>query len=121
MVDQTVDYKSKKSVGGKIVEYGEEHSQTAAKPFYLNCVNVDNCPNLTWEVPDTWCCIKNFHIENKEDLELPVRNVIVYNRGSNGVTREECPVCKIDDQTRVYTFPKTLEEIIAGLKENQDK
>lgn len=121
MVDQTVDYKSKKSVGGKIVEYGEEHLQTAAKPFYLNCVNVDNCPNLTWEVPDTWCCIKNFHIENKEDLELPVRNVIVYNRGSNGVTREECPVCKIDDQTRVYTFPKTLEEIIAGLKENQDK
>ena len=121
LVDQTVNYRSKKTVGGKIVEYGEEHLQNAAKPFYLNCVNVDNCPNLVWEVPETWCCIKNFHVSNKEDLELPVRNVIVYNRGSNGVTRKECPVCKVDDQIRVYTFPKTLEEIIAGLKENQDK
>lgn len=91
--------------------------QTADKPYYLNCVNVDKCPKLNWTVPATWCCIKNFHVWNKEELELPVRNVIVYNRGSNGVTREKCPVCGKSE----YAFPKTLEEIIAGLKENQDK
>ena len=84
-------------------------------------MNVDDCPNLTWEVPETWCCIKNFYEWNKEELELPVRNVIVYNRGSKNVVRHECPVCKVDGQPRVYSFPKTLEEIIAGLKKNQDK
>ena len=103
------------------VEYGDEQTQNIAKPYYLNCVNVDDCPNLTWKVPETWCCIKNFYVWNKEELELPVRNVIVYNRGSKNVVRHECPVCKVDGQPRVYSFPKTLEEIIAGLKENQDK
>ena len=43
------------------------------------------------------------------------------NRGSKNVVRHECPVCKVDGQPRVYSFPKTLEEIIAGLKKNQDK
>ncbi len=121
MVDQTIKYRNKKLVNEKIVEYGDEQTQNIAKPYYLNCVNVDDCPSLTWEVPETWCCIKNFHVWNKEDLELPVRNVIVYNCGSENVTRHECPVCKVDGQSRVYSFPKTLEEIIAGLKKNKDK
>ena len=121
VIDQTVKYRNKKLVGDKVVEYGDEQTQNIAKPYYLNCVNVDDCPNLTWEVPETWCCIKNFYVWNKEELELPVRNVIVYNRGSKNVVRHECPVCKVDGQPRVYSFPKTLEEIIAGLKKNQDK
>lgn len=87
-------------------------AQTVAKPFYLYCVNVDNCPNLEWKVPDTWCCIKNMEIFNKEDLDLPLRNVIVYNRGSNGVTREVCPVCG----KNTYSFPKTFDEIVEALK-----
>lgn len=121
VIDQTVKYRNKKLVGDKVVEYGDEQTQNIAKPYYLNCVNVDDCPNLTWKVPETWCCIKNFYVWNKEELELPVRNVIVYNRGSKNVVRHECPVCKVDGQPRVYSFPKTLEEIIAGLKKNQDK
>ena len=114
VIDQTVKYRNKKLVGDKVVEYGDEQTQNIAKPYYLNCVNVDDCPNLTWEVPETWCCIKNFYVWNKEEL-------IVYNRGSKNVVRHECPVCKVDGQPRVYSFPKTLEEIIAGLKKNQDK
>ena len=121
VIDQTVKYRNKKLVGDKVVEYGDEQTQNIAKPYYLNCVNVDDCPNLTWEVPETWCCIKNLYVWNKEELELPVRNVIVYNRGSKNVVRHECPVCKVGGQPRVYSFPKTLEEIIAGLKKNQDK
>lgn len=100
------------SKDGEITE-----TDKASKPFYLNCVNVDNCPNLTWTVPATWCCIKNFYVWNKEDLSLPVRNVIVYNRGSNGVTREECPICKKTE----YRFSKTLDEILEELKKNQNK
>lgn len=84
-----------------------------SKPFYLHCVNVDNCPALTWVVPETWCCIENFKIENKEDLLLPRRNVIVYNHNSSGVTRAVCPVagCKA-----TYELPKDFEEYLESLK-----
>lgn len=103
LIDQTVTYKDAAHA---------QQTQTVAKPFYLNCVNVDNCPNLVWTVPATWCCIKNFDMFNKEDLELPLRNVIVYNRGSSKVTREVCPVCG----KSTYSFPKTFDELMEELK-----
>lgn len=103
--------------GIKLVAQPNEGGEQVEKPYYLNCVNVDNCPSLVWEVPATWCCIKNFYIWNKEEQALPERNVIVYNRGSKGVTRAECPVCHKSE----YSFPETLDEIIAGLKKNQEK
>lgn len=105
--EQTITYK----------EDGKEKEETAFKPFYLKCVNVNNCPALRWTVPETWCCIKNFYVWSKEDLQLPERNVIVYKQGSAGVNRSECPVCHKTE----YTYPKTLDEIIEELKEMQKK
>ena len=48
-------------------------------------------------------------------MQLPERNVIVYKQGSAGVSRAECPICHKTE----YTYPKTLDEIIEELKENQ--
>lgn len=103
--EQTITYKKD----------GTEQTETTSKPFYLKCVNVNNCPTLNWTVPANWCCIKNFHVWSKEDLQLPERNVIVYKQGSAGVSRAECPICHKTE----YTYPKTLDEIIEELKENQ--
>lgn len=105
--EQTITYKKD----------GAEQAETASKPFYLKCVNVDNCPALHWTVPAIWCCIKNFYVWSKEDLQLPERNVIVYKQGSAGVNRSECPICHKTE----YVYPKTLDEIIEELKENQKK
>lgn len=109
--EQTIEYKND----------NDTQTQTALKPYYLNCVNVDNCPNLTWTVPATWCCIKNFYVWNKEEMPLPVRNVIVYKRGSNGVTRDVCPVCNRPNVESDYKYPKTFDEIMEDLKKNQNK
>lgn len=87
-------------------------TETVAKPYYLNCVNVDNCPALQWKVPATWCCIKNITVVNKEDLLLDPRNVVVYNRNSPGVTRETCPVC----HKSTYKLPMSFDELIESLK-----
>lgn len=86
-----------------------------AKPFYLRCVNVDECPALLWTVPATWCCIKNIHVVNKPDKPLASRNVVVYNRNSPGVTRQACTQCG----KSVYVYPQTLEELLAELKAAQ--
>ena len=91
---------------------GTTETETVAKPYYLSCVNADNCPNLRWEVPATWCCIKNFTFDNKEDLLLPPRNVVVYNRNSPGVTRKVCPVC----HKSKYELPMSFDELIESLK-----
>lgn len=85
---------------------------TVAKPYYLYCVNVDDCPALTWKVPGTWCCIKNDYIENKEEELLPERNVIVYNRNSPGVTRQACTSCGKTS----YQLPESLDEFLEKLK-----
>lgn len=85
---------------------------TVAKPYYLYCVKVDDCPALTWIVPGTWCCIKNFYIENKPGGLLPERNVIVYNRNSPGVTREACTHCGKSS----YQLPESLDEYLDKLK-----
>lgn len=103
--------------GIKLVPQSEGTEGEVSKPYYLNCVNVNDCPSLVWEVPATWCCIKNFYIWNKEEQELDKRNVVVYNNGSEGVTRAECPVC----HKSKYEYPKTFDEIMAGLKKNQPK
>lgn len=60
------------------------------KPYYLTSVNVDNCPNLVWEVPSSWCCIRNYMAN---ELQLDDRNVVIYHDNSPGVTRARCPVC----------------------------
>ena len=93
-------------------------TEKVSKPFYLHCVNVDNCPSLTWQVPATWCCIENFKMENKEDLLLPRRNVIVYNRNSSGVTRAVCPV---DGCKATYELPKDFDEYLESLKKKSDE
>lgn len=93
-------------------------TEKVSKPFYLHCVNVDNCPSLTWQVPATWCCIENFKMENKEDLLLPRRNVIVYNRNSSGVTRAVCPV---DGCKATYELPRDLDEYLESLKKKSDE
>lgn len=85
---------------------------TVAKPYYLGCVNVDNCPALKWIVPETWCCIENFKVDNKEELLLPRRNVVVYNRNSPGVTRKTCPVC----HKSTYDLPMSFDELLESLK-----
>lgn len=90
-----------------------ESVKNVSKPFYLHCVNVDNCPALNWQVPATWCCIENFKMENKEDLPLPRRNVIVYNRNSSGVTRATCPV---DGCKATYALPRDFDEYLESLK-----
>lgn len=91
---------------------------TVSKPYYLHCVNVDNCPALNWVVPATWCCIENFKIENKEDLLLPRRNVIVYNRNSSSVTREACPV---DGCKATYKLPMDFDEYLESIKNKSDE
>ncbi|MBD3590085.1 leucine-rich repeat domain-containing protein [Bacteroides sp. GM023] len=90
-----------------------ESVKNVSKPFYLHCVNVDNCPALNWQVPATWCCIENFKMENKEDLLLPRRNVIVYNRNSSGVTRATCPV---DGCKATYALPRDFDEYLESIK-----
>lgn len=87
-------------------------TETADKPYYLHCVNVDNCPKLTWKVPGTWCHIENFEVTNREDLKLPERNVIVFSRGSAGVTREACTFCGKTE----YELPKSFDEYMAAIK-----
>lgn len=93
------------------VEVGNEIKEDD-RPYYLHCVDVDNCPALQWEVPGTWCCIENFEVTNKEDLKLPLRNVIVYNRNSPGVTRQACPTCGKSS----YDFPMSFEELMESIK-----
>lgn len=83
-----------------------------SRPYYLHCVNVDNCPKLVWEVPGIWCCIKNFTMDNKEDLEFPLRNVVVYNRNSPGVTREACSICG----KSTYDLPMSFDEYMESIK-----
>lgn len=97
-----------------VIVNGDKKTTTeiVAKPYYLNCVNVDNCPVLQWEVPATWCCIKNITVVNKEDLLLDPRNVVVYNRNSPGVTRAACSVC----HKSTYKLPMSFDELIESLK-----
>lgn len=93
------------------VEVGNEIKEDD-RPYYLHCVDVDDCPALQWEVPGTWCCIENFEVTNKEDLKLPLRNVIVYNRNSPGVTRHACPTCGKSS----YDFPMSFDELMESIK-----
>lgn len=88
-------------------------STTIAKPYYLGAVNVDNCPTLTWEVPATWCCIKNYKIFSKEDLDFAPRNIVVYNRNSPGVTRAKCPV---DGCKATYELPMSFDEFMESIQ-----
>ena len=87
--------------------------QSASCPYYLHCVNVDNCPKLEWQVPGTWCHIENFEVYNKEDLKLAPRNVVVYNRNSPKVTREKCwyQGCK-----ETYKLPLSFDEFLESMK-----
>ena len=90
---------------------------TVSKPYYLGSVNVDNCPNLVWKIPETWCCIKNINVGSKDDIELPRRAVVVYNRNSPKVTRDVCPVCG----RSIYEIPKSFEEQLQEVKERYSK
>lgn len=97
-----------------VINKGKENEATvkASKPFYLNCVNVDNCPSLTWTIPATWCCIENIKFDSKEGLVLPRRNVIVYYRNSPKVTRAVCPL----DCKTAYKLPLDFDEYLESLK-----
>lgn len=96
-----------------VINKGKENEETVkvSKPYHLNCVNVDNCPSLTWKVPATWCCIENIKFDNKEDLLLPRRHVIVYYRNSPKVTREACPVCGKSEYKLPFDFDEYLESL----------
>ena len=89
------------------------NGQSAECPYYLHCVNVDNCPQLTWEIPGTWCHIENFEIYNKEDLKLAPRNVVVYYRNSPKVTRAKCWYDGCDE---TYKLPMSFDELMESLK-----
>lgn len=106
------------NAGFNLVEQDDVHDGVVtkvAKPFYLHCVDVDDCPALQWTVPETWCCVKNIYVDNKEEFELPLRNVIVYNRNSPGVTRQACSVCG----KSIYDLPQSLDEFLEGLKKKR--
>ncbi len=98
-------------VGNPVIDKTEVY-----KPAYLKSVNVNNCPQLVWQVPGTWCHIQGGIIENKEEYAIPPRNVIVYNVGSPGVTRAQClyEECQED-----YTLPRDFDEWFENLK-NKD-
>ena len=39
----------------------EESTDTSSpRPIYMACVDVDDCPNLTWSIPDTWNHIPDY-------------------------------------------------------------
>ncbi len=92
-------------------------NQSADCPYYLHCVNVDNCPKLTWEIPGTWCHIENFEVYNKEDLKLAPRNVVVYYRNSPKVTRAKCWYTGC---TETYKLPLSFEEFLESAKKQAE-
>lgn len=68
----------------------EESTDTSSpRPIYMACVDVDDCPNLTWSIPDTWNHIPTIDVTNKEGLKFGDSHVIVYHKNSNGVTRTQ--------------------------------
>lgn len=90
------------------------------KPRYLYSVNVDNCPALKWTVPATWNHIgqSDVIIANKEDSPLGERQVVVWHRGSNGVTRAACGKegCHINHDN----LPKDFEQWLESIKGNME-
>lgn len=55
----------------------------------MACVDVDNCPNLTWAIPDSWNHIPTIDVTNKVGLKFGDSHVVVYHKNSNGVTRTQ--------------------------------
>ena len=74
----TTDYKLEESTNTSI-----------ARPIYMVCVDVDNCPNLTWAIPDSWNHIPTIDVTNKVGLKFGDSHVVVYHKNSNGVTRTQ--------------------------------
>lgn len=59
----------------------EESTDTSSpRPIYMACVDVDDCPNLTWSIPDTWNHIPTIDVTNKEGLKFGDSHVIVYHK-----------------------------------------